>query len=79
MRKITQKEFDEIAISRKKTSEFTNEILKLEIGEGIFVSNEEWKIKSRVSVYLSNYSLKYGKKFSTKTVKNEGFYVIRIK
>lgn len=51
---------------------------KLEIGEGLRVSKDEWTLKSRIQVAIANHGRRVGKKFRAMVVTGtEGWVVIR--
>lgn len=81
MKKITQEEFEQYNYnlgSRGMNNPITQEIKNMEVGEHLFVSKEEWKMKTTPSVYFGNYKVRGIFTASVKTIP-EGWVITKKK
>lgn len=80
MKKLNQKEINEYEsrCARGLEHEVIAEIIKMDVGEVLFVSFKEWKKKTPLNVYVGNYKLRRGIRTKIRTVKNEGWMVEKL-
>lgn len=77
MQKITKDEFD--SFTNKGINTLGDFVRELNIGEGVIIKRDEWKLKSEPSVLLGQYSKRYSKKFiSKRLIDNTGWGVLRV-
>lgn len=82
MKKITKKEFENLNLTKGGglSNPVITEVLKLKIGEILFFSADEWRIKSQPSVIFYQFSMKRGIKLSTRRLMDKsGWVVTRLK
>lgn len=78
MKKLTEKQYEDLVKDRHGAQNLViTEILKLEVGESIFIATDDWKKKTPLNMMLGQYRARHNKKLTTATVES-GWVVKRL-
>lgn len=84
MEKITRKQFDKLNF-KGRGIEINKKLLELNINQGLIVEKKDYPFKQKLCLYVGSKSynrrsLLYGKKFKSRTLKDDkGWAILRIK